>query len=275
MIINYSTLITRSNPALIMAAKTILQFGQGLHKPNERAIVTVTINCREKGREEEDPLIFKEKYQFVIGEPENMLWYKIERSIMNMKEGEESQLQLTVNEKEFISQIELLSFQRGTDQWCLSLDEKLMLASKYKVNGNDHFKKGNYAMAAMFYSKSLKYLISIGDSSKDAVLELRLACVGNLSACQLKLQHYDHTIQNCSRILHEHPCNSKALYRRGVAYLALRDLEHSEVDLLEAKKLEPESSAIASQLRQLSILKEESDKRYQETMRKMFGGDKS
>ena len=70
----------------------------------------MTINCREKGREEEDSLIFKEKYQFVIGEPENMLWYKIERSIMNMKEGEESQLRLTVNEKEFISRIELLSF---------------------------------------------------------------------------------------------------------------------------------------------------------------------
>ena len=60
-------------------ASTILQHGQGLYKPNERAILTVTINCREKGTEEEDPLIFKEKYQSVIGEPENMLWYKSTR----------------------------------------------------------------------------------------------------------------------------------------------------------------------------------------------------
>ena len=254
-----------------MAAKKIVQEGAGLYRPNERALVTVTVKCwAEEAKVADEPFTIKENHQIVLGEPENILWYKLEKTIMKMKEGEEIEVLLNVNEKDILCRIELLSFKRGVDQWDLSPDQKLMLAGNYKSKGNNHFKKGEYVMAAMFYSKSLKYIISIGNDGKEECLELKLACMGNMSACQLKLKQYQHAIHNCSKILKKQPQNSKALYRRGVAYFALRDLEHSEIDLLEAKKLEPESKAIAGQLREVLALKEEADKRYQETIKRMF-----
>ena len=259
-----------------MAAKRLLKEGTGLYKPNERALVTVTVKCwEEEAKVTDKPFTSKENHQIVLGEPENILWYKLERTIMNMREGEEIEVLLSVNEKDIVCRIELLSFERGVDQWDLYPEQKLMLARNYKSKGNDHFKKGEYTMAAMFYSKSLKYIISTGKDSKEDCLELKLACMGNMSACQLKLKQYQDTIRNCNKILQKQPHNSKALYRRGVAYFALRDLERSEIDLLEAKKLEPESKAIAGQLRELLVLKEEADKRYQETVKRMFSGDKT
>lgn len=252
-----------------MEKHIILQDGRGLYHPNDRSTVTVSVNCSD--REQGKMVLSKEKHCLVLGEPENELWYMIEKCIMSMREGEEKESVLRVNEVEILCQLKLISFKRSIDFWWLHSDQKLILAGQYKVSGNNQFKNGHYKMAAMFYSKSLKCLISIG-SDDISVTELKLVYLSNLAACQLKLNRYRHCIENCTKVLQKQPLNVKALFRRGSAYLDSGELELAEVDLLKAKQLERDSKIILTRLNDLQTAKETVDKKYQESMKKMFAG---
>lgn len=258
----------------------IIQEGIGLHKPNDRTNVAVTVECKEN--EETGKIILsKETHQITLGEPDSDLWDSIEKCILMMRNGEESEF-IIKSGFEQISvwcRIHLESFQRATDSWKLSPHEKLIIATHHKTTGNDHFKSKNYVMAARRYSKSLKYVISIGNDvvdSDDVVVcqDLKMACLNNLAACQLKLHLYKHSITNSTKVLEVQPKNSKALYRRGIAYLQIKDFDLAEMDLLTAKELEPESQAIIGQLKILSEERQSFNKKLQQSMKKMFGETK-
>ena len=258
----------------------IIQEGTGLHKPNDRANVTVTVECREN-EETRQIILSKETHQITLGEPDSDLWDAIERCILIMRNGEESEfiIKAGFEQTSVWCQIHLESFQRATDSWKLSPHEKLSIATHHKTSGNDHFKSKNYVMAARRYSKSLKYVISIGYDvmdSDDAVVcqDLKMACLNNLAACQLKLHLYKHSINNSTKVLEVQPKNSKALYRRGIAYLQIKDFDLAELDLLIAKELEPESQAVIGQLKILNEERQSSNKKLQEGMKKMFGETK-
>ena len=249
----------------------VLNEGVGLYNPNDRAIAKVTVECKER-EEAGDIVLRKDTRDIALGTPTNELWLLIEKCIITMKLMEESEFFLklgTAGERKLVwCKITLESFQRAKDLWRLAADEKLAIATEYKAIGNEHFKENRYIMAAFMYSKSLKYLIS-GNDHKGA-LDLKLMCLNNMAACQLKLCQYEHCITNCTKILNREPKNVKALYRRGTAHLKLKNLEPAEVDFLKVKEIEPNNQSVIAQLKYLNETKHCSDKEYKETIKKMF-----
>jgi tetratricopeptide (TPR) repeat protein len=80
---------------------------------------------------------------------------------------------------------------------------------------------------------------AFGDSEEDeAWLESeRLKCHLNLAAVFIELQNYTEAINHCRLALQIDPENSKAIFRRGVAYLRLDELEEAQKDLYRVLKI--------------------------------------
>lgn len=47
------------------------------------------------------------------------------------------------------------------------------------------------------------------------LLQLKVKCLNNLAASQLKLDHYRAALRSCSLVLEHQPDNIKALFRKG------------------------------------------------------------
>ena len=151
----------------------------------------------------------------------------------------------------------------------ISLDEKIEKAVRLKEEGNEYFKSELYRDAIKKYNYSLLYLKGLGDDPTAKMVpgmqsqtltkyqsETRsktlLACYSNLSACMLKEKRYDRVILHATKALEIQPAgNSKVLYRRGTAYLAIGNLDGADSDLKKAHSLSPADAAINNQLTEL------------------------
>lgn len=47
------------------------------------------------------------------------------------------------------------------------------------------------------------------------LLEVKVKCLNNLAASQLKLDHYEAALKSCNLVLEHQPGNIKALFRKG------------------------------------------------------------
>ena len=70
----------------------------------------------------------------------------------------------------------------------------------------------------------------------------------NLAMVHLKLEQYNDVIKNCDSALEIDRNNCKGLFRRGLAYSALKEFEKAIVDFENLLKLEPENKAVKNQL---------------------------
>ena len=266
-------LVLDSTPLGMEKVKRI-EVGTCLLKPNIRSDVRAEIECRTNNEHGEIVLI-KKICDVRMGEADDELWEKIELCLMSMKKGEKCEFIFHKEEVQCWCRIQLISFVRATDSWKFGSQEKIDIALHHKKQGNELFKSDNIISAACRYSKALKYLISINPDVSKAdsvkIKELKVLCLLNMAACQLKLEHFDHVLKTCTKVLDIETSNSKAYYRRGMAYLKMKEFDLAESDLLKAKQLEPISKVIEEQLRVLQTQKQSNDQILQTAMKKMFG----
>ena len=170
----------------------------------------------------------------------------------------------------------LVSFERGKEVWKFTDEERLEVAMKLKTLGTEKFKAGNIKLAAIFYSRAVKYIIPV-DIAKDSqqvtqdAKSLRITIFLNLAACQLKFKQYDHTVQTCTKVLQLDQDCVKALYRRGQAHINMNDFEQARDDLTKARHLEPNNRAIEEQLKILESKIQSQNTKYRDMLRSMFG----
>uniref|UniRef100_G3TVX7 Sperm-associated antigen 1 n=1 Tax=Loxodonta africana TaxID=9785 RepID=G3TVX7_LOXAF len=95
-----------------------------------------------------------------------------------------------------------------------------------KSEGNELFKNGQFAEAALKYSAAIAQLESAGNESADDPSIL----YSNRAACYLKEGNCSGCIQDCNRALELHPFSVKPLLRRAMAYEALEQYRKAYVD---------------------------------------------
>jgi len=263
--------------------KQILECGEGLYTPNERSLVSISLQYT-KSQPSQCVL------QITIGDGSTFVDEVIEHCVCSMKKNEKCQIEIlnTYLQKycadderwkhlcgsDLVCVIQLLSFTRATDVWKLSLEERLEAATHCKTIGTSLFQQHKVLLAARKYSKALQYIIPLqynGESDqRQDVLLLKAACLSNLAACHLKLEQFEDVCKVCSKVLSCDAGNVKCLYRRGVAYSKLNDYELARKDLSRAKELEPNNKAIVEQLKQLDTKEREIDKKYAKALKGMF-----
>ncbi|XP_053152538.1 peptidyl-prolyl cis-trans isomerase FKBP8-like [Hemicordylus capensis] len=173
-------------------------------------------------------------------------------------------------------EVELLAAQDAPDLELLGGKEKAELANRKRERGNVHYQRADYVLAINSYDIALKV---VGSNSKvdftpeeeAELLEVKIKCLNNLAASQLKLDHYEAALRSCSQVLEQQPDNIKALFRKGKVLAQLGEYSEAIPILKAALKLEPSNKTIHAELSKLA--KKHADQKSVETemYRKMLG----
>ncbi|KAK7397924.1 peptidyl-prolyl cis-trans isomerase cpr6 [Neonectria punicea] len=134
----------------------------------------------------------------------------------------------------------------------------IKIATACKDYGNKAFKAGSFALAVDKYQKGLRYLNEEPDIRKqsDAIRAefdtLRFSLNNNSALLNIKLEAWDDAQRAASNALDvdgiKDADRAKALYRRGLSYIRLKDEEAALEDLEEAHKLVPNDAAVSNEL---------------------------
>lgn len=146
------------------------------------------------------------------------------------------------------------------DQQPLSAAKVLEVASACKDFGNKAFKSGDLSLALEKYEKGLRYLNEDPDldeepaTTKPALDAIRFTLNNNAALMNMKTKSWADCARNASAALAVASAvapadKAKALFRRGLASINLKDEEAAIKDLEEAHKLAPDSDQVAAELK--------------------------
>lgn len=161
--------------------------------------------------------------------------------------------------------------------------EKLLsIATELKALGTSLFKKGDISRAAEKYSKAVRYLNQHPVFNQDdPPLEpdfrtLKVSLYLNASLMYLKQNKFQNAADDATKALDAGTeklpdgDKAKALYRRGVARVGLKDVEGAEKDLIQASKLVPGDAAITNELAKVRKQQDEKKAKEKKAFAKMF-----
>ena len=100
--------------------------------------------------------------------------------------------------------------------------------------------------------------------------ELRDNYCNNLAACHFKWANHRSVISLSTPVIQRDPAAVKALYRRGVSYLNLKEFDLSSADLVAAHKIDPSNRAVNEKLGQVKQRRNSAQAEIKETYSKMF-----
>lgn len=180
-------------------------------------------------------------------------------------------------------------------------DELISAIESIKAIGNEQFKLGKHKVALKKYRKAVKYInhfskneememsdsedsenedaaekvkvsqISDVDLEKNNKLEkIKIPCLLNSAACKLKLNDSLSACEDLNEVLRLDENNTKALYRRAQAHVAMKDFDEASKDLNSALKIAPEDKAIKGELVRVKKLITEKKQKDQKMYAKLF-----
>ncbi|KAL4651235.1 hypothetical protein ACB092_01G144700 [Castanea dentata] len=169
-------------------------------------------------------------------------------------------------------EIELLGFEMPKDWTGLNFKSIMDDAEKIRLTGNRLFKEGKFELAKAKYEKVLREFNHVNpqddDEGKEFVNARNLLHL-NVAACQLKLGECRKSIETCNKVLDANPAHVKALYRRGMAYMAAGDFEEARGDFKMMMKVDKLSEADAT----AALLKlKQKEQEVEKKARKQFKG---
>ncbi|KAJ0027515.1 hypothetical protein Pint_35291 [Pistacia integerrima] len=153
-------------------------------------------------------------------------------------------------------EIELLGFEMPKDWTGLTFENIMDEAEKIRVSGNRLFKEGKFELAKAKYEKVLREFNHVNpqdDEEGKVFVNTRNLLHLNVAACFLKMGECRKSIEACNKVLDANPAHVKALYRRGMAYMAVGDFEEARSDFEMMMKVdkssEPDATAALSKLK--------------------------
>lgn len=177
-------------------------------------------------------------------------------------------------------EVELLEATDAPDLELLPPAEKIALASHKRERGNVHYQRGDYAFAVNSYSIALQITessskVDITPEEENELMDVKVKCLNNMAASQLKLDHYEAALKSCVSALAHQPDNIKALFRMGKVLALQGEYTEAIQTLRKALKLEPSNKTIHAELSKL--VKKHSEQRgaEQAMYKKMLGNPSS
>uniref|UniRef100_A0A8C9ND98 peptidylprolyl isomerase n=1 Tax=Serinus canaria TaxID=9135 RepID=A0A8C9ND98_SERCA len=252
----------------LLKKKTLVP-GQGVEsRPQKGQDVTIRLKATlEDGTVvEEDPAL-----TFTLGDCDVL--QALDLCVQLLEMGETA---LIVSDAKYCYGVELLAARDAPDLELLSGKEKIQLANRKRERGNFFYQQADYVLAINSYDIALRI---VGSSSKvdfspdeeAELLDVKVKCLNNLAASQLKLDHFKAALKSCNLVLEHQPGNIKALFRKGKVLAQQGEYREAIPILKAALKLEPSNKTIHAELSKL--VKKHADQRNVETemYRKMLG----
>jgi len=246
--------------------KRILREGIG-NPPSPGNLVSFHFVGQVIADEEKDTFVFDQTYQreeefsFTIGQEQTI--EGLELAVSTMKVGEKAIVEIvdpkyaygpSGNPQGFHGcglaipphaklrfELDICDFEPSEKQplWNMSVNEKLKLAQQKKQNGNLFFQKSYIYCASSQYKFGLKLVDSLLEEAKDVTTEdekkqakeLKVLLQNNLASCYLKNSQFQKAVQCSNQVLEIEKENTKALFRRGKANMALKNHDEAYADL--------------------------------------------
>lgn len=177
-------------------------------------------------------------------------------------------------------EVELLRAADAPDVELMSPSERIALAIRKRERGNVHYQRGDYAFAVNSYGIALQITessskVDISPEEEEELLDVKVKCLNNMAASQLKLNHYDAALKSCVSALAHQPENIKALFRMGKVLALQGEYAEAIQTLRKALKLEPSNKTIHAELSKLVKKHSEQKGAEQAMYKKMLGNPSS
>lgn len=168
----------------------------------------------------------------------------------------------------------------------LLCNHSVSTAYSLKDEGNAQFKAKKYKDAIRCYYKSVLHIkglmgpddeyflyskkeTRISTAQAESIRELYSILFSNMSQCHLLLGNYKKAQDNADKALKLKE-TAKALYRRGVAELYLKDFDNALVDFKKCLEIDPSNGEIGSYIQKAEQGIKESEKDLGEKLKKAF-----
>lgn len=242
--------------------RRIITAGEMYTMPKLYGTVKVDLEGRLGGRVFDDRSL-----EFVVGEgSEHNVIKGVETAVQKMKKGEKSLLRISPKYAfkaegheefgvppnatvEYV--VTLKSFENAKEPWEMDVDEKIEQAELSKKKGTDFVKAGKYSLALHSYKRAvdlLEHEDTLEGEKKTKRDAMMLANYLNTALCHLKDNDFLETIKACSKALELDPKSEKALFRRGQAYIGIKDYDLAQQDFEEVLKVDENNKAARNQL---------------------------
>lgn len=162
----------------------------------------------------------------------------------------------------------------------LSVPEIISIATQVKEYGNNAFKEGHLKLALEKYGKGLRYLNDDSASEnpskeeEDTINLLLFTLKSNSALLSNKLKKFKEASKYASDALAvtgiSEKDHAKALYRRAIAEIGLKDEDAALKDLEEANKLAPGDASVIKQLATVKNSVIEKKRKENDAFRKFF-----
>ncbi|KAL1251277.1 hypothetical protein QQF64_019073, partial [Cirrhinus molitorella] len=145
---------------------------------------------------------------------------------------------------DLILEVQLLSANDAQDLELMPPSERIILANRKRERGNVHYQRTDYAFAINSYGIALQITeatsrVDISQQEEEELLDMKVKCLNNMAAAQLKLDHYEAALRSCVSVLAHQPDNVKALFRKGKVLALQGEYAEAIKTLKRALKLEP------------------------------------
>lgn len=94
----------------------------------------------------------------------------------------------------------------------------------------------------MLFQREENPLITTKEQAIKFIKEIEVTCCTNLSLCYVKTEQYHYAIKYASQALEKDPENKKALYRMGLAYTQIGELDKAREALNKVVELKGDDS---------------------------------
>mmetsp|Transcript_11122 Transcript_11122/g.15141 ORF Transcript_11122/g.15141 Transcript_11122/m.15141 type:complete len:714 (+) Transcript_11122:123-2264(+) len=159
----------------------------------------------------------------------------------------------------------------------LAKPERMRLLKLNKDEGTELFKGKNLEAAILHWRKALAHAAKFFDlapQDQEEVDDLKVALHLNIAMAYLKAdvaEALSRVVTNCEEVLMLRPNNVKALFRRATALEKMKDYEGAKNDLMLAKPLEPDDTAITKLLERVEAQITRQVVKEKQMYGKMFG----
>ncbi|XP_073792441.1 peptidyl-prolyl cis-trans isomerase FKBP8 isoform X1 [Danio rerio] len=177
---------------------------------------------------------------------------------------------------DLLLEVQLLSADEALDLELMPPSERIILANRKRERGNVHYQRADYAFAVNSYGIALQITeassrVDISQEEEEELLDMKVKCLNNMAAAQLKLDHYEAALRSCVSVLAHQPDNVKALFRKGKVLALQGEFAEAIKTLKMALKLEPSNKTIHAELSKLVKKHSEQKGAEQAMYKKMLG----
>lgn len=168
--------------------------------------------------------------------------------------------------KEWVMSIEIHACEQYYPvKFDLTVDEREIWSEKYKSEGSEYYKQGDYKKALDLYSRALTL---IEWDAQDNIIPIKIALYLNMSLIYINFEkNFDKAVYNATLSIKLDPKNVKGFFRRGNAFMARGDYEMAIADFKDGLSIESTNQDLKKSLK-LAVKKKYD---FEQNRKQMFG----